>query len=126
MVISHDEGESGGVPTVETWPEYVRRISGGATQAQIAERIGVGRLSVCNGLHGKTRPKAETVIIVARAYRRSPVEALIAAAYLGTDEVDDPVDIRVSLADVIGGDLGAEVLRRLTRLEAVTVAGTEA
>jgi hypothetical protein len=66
------------------------------------------------------------VIIVARAYRRSPVEALIAAAYLGTDEVDDPVDIRVSLADVIGGDLGAEVLRRLTRLEAVTAAGTEA
>ena len=126
MVNSHDAGESGVVPTVETWPEYVRRISGGATQAQIAERIGVGRLSVCNWLHGKTRPKAETVIIVARAYRRSPVEALIAAAYLGTGEVDDPVDIRVSLADVIGADLGGEVLRRLTTLEVITAAGTEA
>ena len=63
---------------------------------------------------------------MARAYRRSPVEALIAAAYLGTGELDDPVDIRVSLADVIGADLGGEVLRRLTTLEIITAAGTEA
>ena len=40
MVNSLDAGESGAAPTTETWPEYVRRISGGATQAQIAERIG--------------------------------------------------------------------------------------
>jgi transcriptional regulator with XRE-family HTH domain len=123
MVNSHDAGESGAAPTTETWPEYVRRISGGATQAQIAERIGVGRLSVCNWLHGKTHPKAETVIIVARAYLRSPIEALIAASYLATDEAGDPIDIRVSLADIIAGDLGAEVQRRLTTLEAVSSAG---
>jgi transcriptional regulator with XRE-family HTH domain len=107
-------GDTGVVPVAETWPEYVRRISGGATQAQIAEHIGVGRLSVCNWLHGKTRPKAETVISVARAYRRSPVEALIAASYLGSDETEHPVEIRVSLAEVDSRDLGAEVLRRLT------------
>jgi len=107
-------GGTGAVTAAETWPEYVRRISGGATQAQIAERIGVGRLSVCNWLHGKTRPKAETVISVARAYRRSPVEALIAASYLSSDEAEHPVEIRVSLAEVDSRDLGAEVLRRLT------------
>lgn len=107
-------GDTGVVPVAETWPEYVRRISGGATQAQIAEHIGVGRLSVCNWLHGKTRPKAETVILVARAYRRSPVEALIAASYLSSAETEQPVEIRVSLAEVDSRDLGAEVLRRLT------------
>jgi len=113
-------GNTGAVPTAETWPEYVRRISGGATQAQIADRIGVGRLSVCNWLHGKTRPKAETVIIVARAYRRSPIEALIAASYLDSGEADNPIEIRASLAEVDAGDLGAEVLRRLTRLGNLT------
>ena len=111
---------TGAVPMAETWPEYVRRISGGATQAQIAEQIGVGRLSVCNWLHGKTRPKAETVIIVARAYRRSPIEALIAASYLDSSEADNPIEIRASLADAHSGDLGAEVLRRLTRLDNLT------
>ena len=116
MESSRDTGESEGVPAVETWPEYVRRISAGATQAQIAEHIGVGRLSVCNWLHGKTRPKAETVISVARAYQRSPIEALIVASYLDSHEAVDPIEIRASLEDVDAGDLGAEVLRRLTGL----------
>ena len=115
-------GDTGAVTVAETWPEYVRRISGSATQAQIAARIGVGRLSVCNWLHGKTRPKAETVISVARAYHRSPVEALIAAAYLSPDEADEPIEIRSSLADIDGGDLGTEVLRRLARLDSLTSA----
>jgi len=115
-----NSGDTGAVSTTETWPEYMRRISGGATQAQIADRIGVGRLSVCNWLHGKTRPKAETVIIVARAYRRSPIEALIAASYLDSGEADNPIEIRASLAEVDAGDLGAEVLRRLTRLGNLT------
>ena len=55
----------------ENWPEYLRRITSGQTQTQIAEHIGIGRLSVLNWLHGKTQPKAETVITVAHAYRRS-------------------------------------------------------
>lgn len=66
----------------ETWPEYLRRITDGQTQTQIAERIGIARLPVGNWLHGKTRPKAETAIAVAQTYQRPPVEALLAAAYL--------------------------------------------
>jgi transcriptional regulator with XRE-family HTH domain len=120
MAGSSDGTRRGGAP--ETWPEYLRRISGGATQAQIAERIGIGRLSVCNWLHGKTQPKAETVISVARAFGRSPVEALVVASYLGTEEVGDPVEVSVSLEQVLGELLGAEVVRRLTRLE--SLAGT--
>ena len=117
MAGSSDGPRQGGAP--ETWPEYLRRISGGATQAQIAERIGIGRLSVCNWLQGKTQPKAETVISVARAFGRSPVEALVVAAYLGTDEVGDPIEVSVSLEQVLGELLGAEVLRRLNRLDSI-------
>ena len=97
----------------ETWPEYLRRISGGATQGQIAERIGIGRLSVCNWLHGKTRPKAETVILVARVYQRSPIEALLAAGYLEPDEAGQPLDVRASPQDLPAEELLAEILRRL-------------
>lgn len=97
----------------QTWPEYLRRICGGQTQAQIAEKIGLGRLSVCNWLNGKTRPKAETVIVVARVYGRSPIEALLAASYLDIHEVGGPVEIRASAQDLPAEDLAAEVSRRL-------------
>lgn len=99
--------------SVETWPEYLRRITGGQTQSMIAERLGVGRLSVCNWLHGKTRPKAETVILVARVFGRSPVEALLAAGFLHVDELHAPVEIRISPSELSGADLAAEVQRRL-------------
>ena len=101
-------------PSAEDWPEYLRRITGGATQGQIAERIGIGRLSVCNWLHGKTRPKAETVIQVARVYQRSPIEALLAAGYLRPDETGRAVELRTSLRDIPGEDLAGEIRRRLT------------
>ena len=101
----------------ETWPEYLRRIAAGQTQSQIAARIGIGRLSVCNWLHGKTRPKAETVIMVARVFSRSPIEALLAAAYLSADEVRLPIEVRVSPRDLSAEDLAAEVRRRLVAQE---------
>lgn len=104
----------------ETWPQYLRRISGGATQAQIAERIGIGRLSVCNWLHGKTQPKAETVMLVARAYARSPIEALLAASYLRADEVRLPIEPRPSLTKVGAEELADEVRRRMIALELAT------
>lgn len=105
----------------ETWPQYLRRISGGATQAQIAERIGIGRLSVCNWLHGKTQPKAETVMLVARAYDRSPIEALIAAAYLRAEEVRLPIERRSSPGDMGAEELAAEVRRRMVALQELSV-----
>lgn len=110
-------GRAGTVEAPETWPEYLRRIGGGSTQAQMAERIGIGRLSVCNWLHGKTQPKAETAITVARAYGRSPIEALIVARYLAADEAGHPIAIHVSLEDVSGEVLGTELARRLVALD---------
>lgn len=111
------EAVSGEMQSNETWPEYLRRIAGAATQSQIAEQIGIGRLSVCNWLHGKTRPKAETVIMVARVYRRSPIEALMAAAYIEAGEVDRPIEVRLSPSELSAADLAAEVSRRLVANE---------
>lgn len=107
---------------IETWPEYLRRITTGETQAQIAARVGIGRLSVCNWLNGKTRPKAETAIAVARVYRRPPIEALLAAAYLDTEEVQAAVEVSLSPRRLAATDIGAEVLRRLLALEELTTA----
>jgi transcriptional regulator with XRE-family HTH domain len=115
------DGKSNSVgagPTrIETWPEYLRRIAAGHTQAQIAGRIGIGRLSVYNWLQGKTRPKAETVITVARVFGRPPVEALLAAAYLRDEELDQAVEVRVSPRDLPAEEIAAEVHRRLAALE---------
>jgi transcriptional regulator with XRE-family HTH domain len=106
----------------ETWPEYLRRITGGQTQSQIAERVGVGRLSVCHWLHGKTRPKPETAMAVARVYDRSPIEALLATGYLDPAEVRLPVDSRPSPQDLPADEVAAEVRRRLLELERLTSA----
>ncbi|MGI9125738.1 MAG: helix-turn-helix transcriptional regulator [Mycobacterium sp.] len=101
----------------ETWPQYLRRIAPGQTQAQIAARIGLGRLSVCNWLAGKTRPKPDTAMAVARAYGRSPIEGLLAAGYLSPDDVRLPIEVRSSPAEFSAGELGDEVRRRLVLLE---------
>ena len=106
-----------GSTRIETWPEYLRRIAAGHTQAQIAGRIGIGRLSVYNWLQGKTRPKAETVITVARVFGRPPVEALLVAAYLRDEELDQAVEVRVSPRDLPAEEIAAEVHRRLAALE---------
>lgn len=102
---------------LETWPEYLRRIARGQTQAEIAACIGIARLSVCNWMRGKTRPKAETAIAVARSYRRSPIEALLAAGYLEPAEVGIAVEARASLYDVPLAQLADEVARRVGAAE---------
>lgn len=107
----------------ETWPEYLRRITAGQTQTQIAERTGIGRLSVCHWVHGKTNPKPETAIAVARAYHRSPIEALLAAGYLNHTEVRLPIERRCSPRDLPAEEIVAEVRRRLVELERQTPAG---
>ena len=64
------------------WAAYMRRVTAGATQVQIAEQTGIEQTSISRWLLGKNRPRAELVIQFARAYNHSPVEALIAAGYL--------------------------------------------
>lgn len=76
---------------VDRWSQYVRRITSGLTQAQIAERTGIAQTNISRWLRGDPLlPKAENVITFARAFGHPPLEALIAAGYL-TEEDGAPV-----------------------------------
>lgn len=70
-----------------TWWQYVATVTGGATQKDIAAATGIDQSSISRWQRGTNTPRAEAVVTLARTYRRSPVEALVAAGYLNSDEV---------------------------------------
>ena len=76
---------SQGVPGM-TWWRYVVAVTGAATQKDIASATGIDQSSISRWQRGANTPRAEAVVAFARAYDRSPVEALVAAGYLSSDE----------------------------------------
>lgn len=111
------------------WPSYMRRVTAGATQVQIAEQTGIEQTSISRWLLGKDRPRAELVIQFARAYNRSPVEALIAAGYLNTDEIGGVIELEADLSAVSPERMFDELRRQFTelqrKLEAINTGGQE-
>lgn len=83
-------GEVGSLMAVqETWAQYVARISGGLTHAQIAARTAgvVSMSNVGRWLRGElTNPGADHVIAFAKGFGQPPVEALIVAGYMDETE----------------------------------------
>ncbi|MDT5067650.1 MAG: hypothetical protein QOK02_3805 [Mycobacterium sp.] len=73
--------------TEATWWRYVGTVTGNATQKDIATATGIDQSSISRWQRGSNSPRAEAVVALARAYHRSPVEALVAAGYLSSDEV---------------------------------------
>lgn len=98
---------------VETWPEYVRRIAAGLTQAQIAAKMGgVSTSNIGRWLRGEPGlPSAENVIAFAKAFQRPPVEALTAAGYFSPDETVPSA--RSPLTEYTTDELFAELRRRM-------------
>lgn len=77
------------MPVIETWPEYVRRVTRGHSQAQIAAKTGVAESNISRwmrGTHGQ--PKPENVLALAKAFDQPPIEALIAAGYVSREDVN--------------------------------------
>lgn len=73
---------------VESWPEYVRRVTRGLTQAQIAERSGLAQSNIGRWIRGEPgQPKPDKVLAFAAAFGQPPAEALIAAGYLTDADV---------------------------------------
>jgi transcriptional regulator with XRE-family HTH domain len=71
-----------------SWSAFVRRVTGGATQVDIAKRAGLAQTNVGRWLRGDPgAPRADSVIAFARAFNEDPVEALIAAGYLENAEL---------------------------------------
>jgi len=73
--------------TQATWWQYVATITGNAAQKEIAAATGIDQSSISRWQRGAITPRAEAVVALARAYGRSPVEALVAAGYLSSDEL---------------------------------------
>lgn len=97
----------------ENWWEYVQRISRHVPQKDIAAVTGIEQSSISRWKVDQTRPKAEAVVAFARAYRRSPVEALIAAGYMEKNEVTGVIEIAASARELSSDDLVAELRSRI-------------
>ncbi|MET0475336.1 MAG: helix-turn-helix transcriptional regulator [Mycobacterium sp.] len=101
--------------TPTNWWRYVVTVTGDATQKDIAGATGIDQSSISRWQRGNNTPRAEAVVALARAYRRSPVEALVAAGYLSTSEVG-VVELTTLTGDLTGVSIDAllsELRRRV-------------
>lgn len=99
---------------METWAQYVKRIAGGLTQTQVAEKSGVAQTNIGRWLRGDPGlPKAESVVAFARAFQQPPVEALVAAGYITFEEGSNRYGARTPLSEYRDDELINELRRRL-------------
>jgi transcriptional regulator with XRE-family HTH domain len=83
------------------WWDYVVRVSGTSVQKSIATKSGIGETAFSRWKQGKNLPpEALTVINFARSYGRPPVEALVAAGYLTSEEAADVIELEPSVDDL--------------------------
>lgn len=87
-----------------TWWRYVVTVTGEATQKDIAAATGIDQSSISRWQRGASTPRAEAVVAFARAYKRSPVEALVAAGYLSSSEIG-MVDLTALTVDLGGASI---------------------
>lgn len=101
---------------METWSEYVRRVTHPLTQTQIAEKTGIAQTNIGRWMRGaRGLPKAEYVVTLAREFNQNPVEALVAAGYLRHDEVGvsfKPKSGRTPIKDYSTDELLTEIRNR--------------
>lgn len=96
----------------ETWAEYVKRVTRSMSQNRVAELTGIAQTNVGRWLRGEA-PRSESAVQFARALGEDPLEALVAAGLLDTDELKTAVTLHTSLTEVSDSDLAGEVQRRL-------------
>jgi transcriptional regulator with XRE-family HTH domain len=98
-----------------TWWRYVGTVTGNAAQKDIAAATGIDQSSISRWQRGTNTPRAEAVVALARAYGRSPVEALVAAGYLSSSELG-VVELTTLTGDLTGASIDSllsELRRRL-------------
>jgi transcriptional regulator with XRE-family HTH domain len=90
-------------------------VTGNATQSEIASATGIDQSSISRWQRGTNTPRAEAVVSFARAYGRSPVEALVAADYLTSEDmgVVEMTTLTGDLTRVSSDSLLSELRRRL-------------
>jgi transcriptional regulator with XRE-family HTH domain len=105
--------------TQVSWWQYVVTVTGNAAQKDIATATGIDQSSISRWQRGTNTPRAEAVVALARAYGRSPVEALVAAGYLASDELGV-----VELTTLTGDLRGASIDSLLSELRRRVLAGS--
>lgn len=91
---------------------YLRDISGGATNVEIAKIAETSHTSV--GRWSKSTPSPEVVVRLARHYGRPPVEAMVAAGYFTAEEARVGT-VRLPLSAYPHRELLHELDRRLVQ-----------
>jgi hypothetical protein len=104
------------------WWEYVQNITHKARPADIAEKTGISAPTISRwnpeNKGVPARPDPDNVVRLARAYERSPLEALISADYIDADDINRPIEPLVSMKDVTDAAMLDELADRLKSLRA--------
>lgn len=67
---------------METWAEYVKKLTGGESQDAVGEKVGVSGSTISRWRAGKRPGDPAEVAALAQAYGGDVLEAFIAAGYL--------------------------------------------
>jgi transcriptional regulator with XRE-family HTH domain len=102
-----------------SWWRYVGTVTGNAAQKDIAAATGIDQSSISRWQRGTNTPRAEAVVALARAYGRSPVEALVAAGYLAASELG-VVELTTLTGDLTGASIDSLLSELRRRLLAAT------
>lgn len=109
------------------WWEYVVRVCRGARTIDVAEQTDIPPATISRWnpetKGGASRPTADNVVVFARAYGRSPLEALISAGYIKAEEAGLPVEFVGSLSDVSDATLVDELADRLAEFRRIQRGG---
>jgi transcriptional regulator with XRE-family HTH domain len=77
------------VTTSQTWPEYLRRVTGGLAPAEIAKRAGIPLSTVTRWLSGETKPSAAKLAQLAQFFPMRMDEAhAVVASYKPTPRAE--------------------------------------
>lgn len=95
-----------------SWWGYVERVTGNATNADIANKIGVTGPSIGRWKSG-SHPDPGTAATLARAYDRPVLEAFIAAGFLTAEEAQARPTLEYDITRLDDDDLLKEVERRM-------------
>jgi hypothetical protein len=105
----------------ETWLE---KAIGTDTVNELATKSGIASATAWRQYNNDLGFTAENVILIARAYKKNPIEALIVFGYLRNEDLKDASYIK-SLEDASDEQLLSEMARRIKTQSTGTVVGDE-
>lgn len=94
--------------------EWFSSTIGNDTIAEVGLKAGIVKTTIWRQFNNDLNFTAENVILIARAYHKDPVEALVAFDYLRDDE-RGTASLRAALKNATNDDLLTEIAARLDR-----------